>query len=259
MLKFWTDLPAHPRKITIPTHLLALGALGSLYFIEFSWLWYTLLGWIVFAGLGMAVGYHRYFSHKAFKASRWAEYLMAYTGIFGGQGPAIFWVALHRGYHHPHSDTLKDLHSPIHGRWSAYMGWIFKESAAAVSLRYAVDLARDPMHVFIHRNYYKLFWGVTIVTAIFSWQLALFFLILPSVIAQHQENLVDLFCHEDSWGSYRNHETRDRSVNVHLLGYLGWGQGWHNNHHARPADADFGSDRWFEFDPTRLLIPLVSK
>jgi len=36
------------------------------------------------------------------------------------------------------------------------------------------------------------------------------------------------------------------------------GEGWHNNHHAHPADAQFGK-KWWEFDLGWQLIKLVRK
>lgn len=182
---------------------------------------------------------------------------MAFWGIFGAQGSAIFWAALHKGYHHPFSDTPKDLHSPVLGKWNSYMGWMFKITPTSVNLKYAVDLLRNPMHMFIHKHYVKIFWGVIAAVAIINWHVALYLFVLPALIAQHNENLVDLYCHVDSWFSYRNYDTKDFSVNNPLLGWFGWGQGWHNNHHARPADYNFGGDRWFEFDPCVILVSVL--
>lgn len=262
MLQFLTRLVPHARKILLPLHALFLVSLFLLPSISSGYYWLILLGWTLFSGVGVSAGYHRYFSHKAFEASTFAKYLMAACGIFGGQGSAIFWVAMHRGYHHPHSDTLKDLHSPIHGKWSAYMGWMFKITDRSVNLKYAVDLLRDPMHLYIHKHYTKLFWIPIILLALVSWQAAICFFIIPVFMAQHQENLVDLFCHIDSWGSYKNFDTGDWSVNHPLLGWFGWGQGWHNNHHHAPGSCDFGSSvsgKWWELDPCRILTFALSR
>jgi stearoyl-CoA desaturase (delta-9 desaturase) len=50
------------------------------------------------------------------------------------------------------------------------------------------------------------------------------------------------------------------SQNNFVLGYLGWGQGWHNNHHHDPKSYDFGtniSGKWWEFDPCRIFLPFL--
>jgi stearoyl-CoA desaturase (delta-9 desaturase) len=38
--------------------------------------------------------------------------------------------------------------------------------------------------------------------------------------------------------------TPDRSRNQWMVGLLGMGEGWHNNHHAFPRSAVHGLDRW---------------
>jgi stearoyl-CoA desaturase (delta-9 desaturase) len=61
---------------------------------------------------------------------------------------------------------------------------------------------------------------------------------------------------------YRNFETNDNSRNNVIFGYLGWGQGWHNNHHHDPKSFDFGtgvSGKWWEFDPCKIFLPFLGK
>ena len=60
-----------------------------------------------------------------------------------------------------------------------------------------------------------------------------------------------------TWG-YRNHETTDLSRNNIILGYLMWGEGWHNNHHAEPANPYLGC-RWWEIDISGWVISLIKR
>ena len=48
----------------------------------------------------------------------------------------------------------------------------------------------------------------------------------------------------------------DNSRNFAAMGLLGWGEGWHNNHHAFPYSAAFGLT-WYELDPGFLFIRLL--
>jgi stearoyl-CoA desaturase (delta-9 desaturase) len=48
----------------------------------------------------------------------------------------------------------------------------------------------------------------------------------------------------------------DHSGNLAVMALLGWGEGWHNNHHAFPYSAAFGL-RWFQFDPGFLFIRML--
>jgi stearoyl-CoA desaturase (delta-9 desaturase) len=255
----WMNLAVHVRKVFLPVHLLAVCGLVLLPFVSPEVLWLTLAGWTLFSGFGIAVGYHRLFSHRGFKVARPVELMLLVFGAFGAQGSSIFWCALHRGYHHPYSDTERDIHSPIHGKLYAYMGWIFELKPDSVNMKYAVDLMRDPLHLWVHKNYVPLLWVPICASALVSWKITLYFFALPMMMAVHQENLVDLFCHTRNVFGYRNHETRDNSMNNIILGLFGWGQGWHNNHHKRPADWNFGGERWYEFDPCRLIIPLIAR
>jgi stearoyl-CoA desaturase (delta-9 desaturase) len=80
---------------------------------------------------------------------------------------------------------------------------------------------------------------------------------LPTVIALHLEGLINTVCHSNV--GYRNFETNDLSRNVPLLGYLVWGNGWHNNHHFNPGQFDFGKavSGKNEFDPCILFLPFI--
>jgi fatty-acid desaturase len=227
--------------------------------IPLSYLYGTLIMWILASGLGIAVGYHRVFSHKTHQLPAWKENIILFFATFAGQGASLFWVALHRGYHHPHSDTEKDIHSPnVYGKLHAFIGWQYKitENNNPVNLKYAVDLLRKKNHLWFHNHHLKILWIVPLIVALFDWKLALACFWLPTMIGVLQDNLVNLYGHSKSIISYRNFDTKDNSQNNILLGYLCWGQGWHNNHHYDPKAFDFGSgisNKWWEIDPCRIF------
>ncbi len=86
--------------------------------IPVAWGWG--LGWhdIVIAlamyaisGHGITVGFHRYFTHGAFKAKKALRVALAVAGSLAIEGPVIRWVADHRR-HHAYSDREGDPHSP---------------------------------------------------------------------------------------------------------------------------------------------------
>src|SRR5207245_3955298 len=54
------------------------------------------------------------------------------------------------------------------------------------------------------------------------------------------------------WGR-RPFPTLDQSRNNFLFGVLGFGEGWHNNHHAFPTSARHGM-RWYQFALTWLMV-----
>ena len=73
--------------------------------------------------LGITLSYHRQLSHRAFATPKWLEYTLAYCGVLAIQGDPLEWVSSHR-YHHLHTDTPLDPHSPYEGFWWSHMGWL---------------------------------------------------------------------------------------------------------------------------------------
>jgi stearoyl-CoA desaturase (delta-9 desaturase) len=59
-----------------------------------------------------------------------------------------------------------------------------------------------------------------------------------------------------TFGTQRFVTRDDNSRNFAVMGPLGWGEGWHNNHHAFPYSAAFRL-RWYELDPGFLFIRLL--
>ena len=140
------------------------------------YLWFTLLGWILIPGLGVAAGYHRIFAHNNYpNLPRWKENALLLLGTLSGQGSSITWSAIHRGYHHNHSDTDRDLHSPTKGIYHAFFGWATKinEANPIVNLKYAVNLLRKPNHIWFHKHQMTILWTVPIIVALINWKLSL--------------------------------------------------------------------------------------
>ena len=73
--------------------------------------------------LGITLSYHRQLSHRSFSTPKWLEYILAYCGVLAAQGDPIEWVSGHR-YHHLHTDTPLDPHSPYEGFFWSHMGWL---------------------------------------------------------------------------------------------------------------------------------------
>jgi stearoyl-CoA desaturase (delta-9 desaturase) len=63
-------------------------------------------------------------------------------------------------------------------------------------------------------------------------------------LVHHVTWSINSICH--LWGS-QPYRTADQSRNNFVFGALGFGEGWHNNHHAFPTSARFGL-RWWQID-----------
>ncbi|HEU5110345.1 MAG TPA: acyl-CoA desaturase, partial [Micromonosporaceae bacterium] len=77
--------------------------LALLAAVPLTWGWGV--GWVdlvlaaafyVVTCLGVTVGFHRYFTHRAFKAKRGVRIALAIAGSMALQGPILHWVADHR-------------------------------------------------------------------------------------------------------------------------------------------------------------------
>jgi fatty-acid desaturase len=230
--------------------------------IPLYYLWATFVMWILVCGLGIAVGYHRVFSHKTHKLPQWKENIILFFAVFAGQGSSLFWAALHRGYHHPYSDTERDIHSPnVYGKLHAFVGWYLtvSEKDSPISIKYAFDLMRKKNHIWFHKHYMKILWWTPALVAVFDWRLALTGFWLVTMIGLLQDNTVNVLGHT-RFLSYRNFDTKDNSQNNPLLAYLTWGQAWHNNHHQSPKSFDFGksvSGKWWEIDFSKIFLPFL--
>src|ERR1700728_4293295 len=111
-----------------------------------------LIGLYVITCLGVTLGYHRMFTHRAFESSRAFRAIIAACGSMAVEGSVITWVADHRK-HHAFTDREADPHSPhlhgpgffgaVTGLWHAHVGWLFETVGTADRERFAPDLVKD--------------------------------------------------------------------------------------------------------------------
>jgi fatty-acid desaturase len=243
------------------------GAIAALFF--FSWTNLIVAAALYFLAINVGVGmaYHRLLTHRSYVAPKWLEYVITACGTLALEGGPIFWVATHR-VHHQHSDHKGDPHSPHDGTWWAHVGWILTgkalHSETAVLDRYAPDLARDHVHVWLSKYHWIplttlgaiLFAAGTLVG---GWHggLGLLFwgVFLRATLGLHATWLVNSATH--MWGR-RRFETRDDSRNNWWVALLTGGEGWHNNHHAHPVSARHGL-AWYEVDINYYCIWMLEK
>lgn len=256
---------SHFWRVWLPPHLFA--AIGLWFYASWQVLIVALVCYTLISGLGVAVGFHRYFSHKAFRASPFWQQQMLFWGSLACHGNPLFWVALHRGLHHRYSDTEKDPHSPVaHSLWHSYQGYAFDPKLVdQVPVRAGADFLRHPEWMWTVNRYHTILWLVWVLVFLCSVAFKAPWLLIGLACAQvwaiHQEALVNVLGHKPWFGAYRNFETNDQSVNRNWLGLITWGQSLHNNHHGDAGNPSFAqSDKFhqhFEFDPSMLWVWLI--
>lgn len=242
----------------VPVQIFGLYAIYKLFFdiVPDWWPFATLIGYICIMMIGVSACYHRLLSHKGFTVNSVVKKIMLWFAAISCQGSPIFWVTIHRGYHHRYSDTDKDPHSPIHGFWHSYILWMFKIRDGDHNIKYVVDLLRDNDVLFFHKYYNYILWISNLLILLISFDLWLYGVMLPAFLTFHSFAFQTSMNHSKKYG-YRNSVTRDDSVNVLWLWPLILGEAWHNNHHEDAMNPNYGGRRWWELDPTFWIIQLL--
>jgi stearoyl-CoA desaturase (delta-9 desaturase) len=222
-------------------------------------------------GHGITVGFHRYFTHRAFRAKQWLRVTLAVAGSMAIQGSVIQWVSDHRK-HHRFSDRDGDPHSPwrygdnaralAKGFFYAHLGWLFDWEKTSEK-RYAPELLADKVISWVSKTF-PVWVAVSmlvppLVGGLWSWSwwgaLTAFFWgsLVRVALLHHVTFSINSVCHIKG---RRPFKTRDRSQNVWWLALPSMGESWHNFHHAEPASARHGV-RVLEIDTSAALIKVM--
>lgn len=252
----------------VPFVLLHLACL-CVFWVGFSWFAFGFaLALYVLRMFAVTGFYHRYFSHKVFRTTRFFQFILAVLGATAVQRGPLWWASHHR-HHHMNSDAIEDAHSPVqHGFLWSHLGWFLsnrhfatqtervKELAKFVELRlldrfdvivpallalsiYLLGIWLEDYHPELNTNGPQLLiWGFAIST----------------VVLYHATFTVNSLAHV--WGK-RRYATSDDSRNNLWIALFTLGEGWHNNHHHYPGSARQGF-YWWEIDLTYYGLKLLA-
>lgn len=210
----------------------------------------SILFYFLYGCLGVALTYHRLVSHGSFQVPKVFLHIGLLLGTLGGVGSILEWCAVHRA-HHKHADTEKDPHGP-QGR---FLQMQFLAMLVPGGPRYITDLIRNKTYLFYHRMYWWLHAAWVLLLLMIDYEAIIYAYLFPSFILWHAMSSLGTLSHLPLLG-YKNFDTKDDSRNIPLLGYLIFGEGWHNNHHKEPGSWQF-KRRWFELDLTGFIIRLI--
>jgi sn-1 stearoyl-lipid 9-desaturase len=233
-------------------HLLSLGV-----FFTVSWQNFLLFFVLYFITgcLGITLGYHRLLTHKSFRVPKWLEYFFAICGCLALQGDPIAWVADHRN-HHKFSDQTQDTHNSRLGFWHSHCGWLFVKTE--IPFDFAKDLMQDKFYQFL-RTWH--FMPTVILGAILGvtmgWGGLFWGIFARTVWVYHVTWSVNSLSHLFGTQPFKEKST-DQSRNNFLVGWLAFGEGWHNNHHAYPKSPKHGILP-MQFDLTWNVIVILKK
>jgi len=203
---------------------------------------------------GITAGYHRYFSHRAYKTSRAFQFVLACLGCSACQKGPLWWVGHHR-YHHLHSDKPTDLHSPhASGFWRSHVGWILSQDHGETNWEAVRDLSRYPELRWLNRHHWVPGMGVALACLLIGgWAGLVWGFFVSTVFVYHATFTVNSLSHLIG---RRRYATEDKSRNNLVLALLTLGEGWHNNHHRYQSSANQGFF-WWEIDLSYYVIALL--
>lgn len=248
-------------KLWLPIQVLTVLAFFGIIFnvISVNW-WQVLIAWFLIGPVGTGVGLHRLFAHRQFETYRPVEIALAVLGTFSAYGPIMYWVAQHQ-HHHKHADHDEDINTPGKGFWHSFLYWRFSEKATKkVDIRNYCSLraARDPVIMKLSTYFTPIIYLVMLILLVIdiNWLVSLF--LIPVFIEQIRVNVLNSLAHMNLPGSYRLFDSDDTSYNNIFLGWLTFGFGWHNAHHANPREL-INTHRWWELDVEGIIGKLLSR
>ncbi len=276
------NIAAHRMQLALATVAVALPTMATVlafvlwlgYGIGFGPVEATLLaGFYALTIIGIGCGYHRLFTHQAYKTTTPVRVVLAILGSMASQGPVLFWCAIHRR-HHNFADTDGDSHSPyfnketrmnrLVGFWHAHTGWLFSTEVTDWG-RYIPDLLKDRPIFRVNQLYFVwIALGLAIPAAIGG--------LVHGTLAGAGYGLLwgglvrTFFVHHSTWCinsvchvfGRRPFKINDEARNNWFVAILTFGEGWHNNHHAFPY-AMSHRFKWYQYDPNGGIVKLLAK
>ena len=231
-------------KFNLPLQILFLILLP---FIGIN-IFYFLIFYILIYWVGIQAGFHKLFSHKSWEPkNKFIKYLLAVIGCFGLMGGPITWSRIHR-YHHAHSDTNLDPHSPSKGFYISYFGWLLQPMEVPVFI--IRDYLKDDQLIKIEKLCRQLVL-VSLLTLFLISPIIGMSLLAAMILTFHSEMLINSLLHKKVNGEYT-------AINITSLALLSGGSTLHKTHHINPGNANL-KNKWAEVDLSYQIIRILRK
>ena len=254
------------------TALLTFTAVPA-YLYHFGWDWFLFGVFILYyiaTGTSITLGYHRLFSHKAFKAKWPVKLFVLLFGAAAFENSALWWSSEHRK-HHKHVDTDDDPYDITKGFFWAHMGWLMFKLKPDTPTENVQDLKKDKLVMWQHKWVHPISFVVSfIIPALIGYGYATYSgmdslvgalggFLLPGVarvvMVQHATFCINSLCHMIGSQPYStNHSARDSWI----AAIFTMGEGYHNYHHEFQWDYRNGVKPW-QLDPSKWFIWGLSK
>jgi len=226
----------------------------------YEWMWFVIL--MIFCEMSITAGYHRLWSHRAYKAHPVLELIYALGGACALQNDCITWASDHRRHHQYVDDNEKDPYSASKGFWYSHFEWMIRDwESTWEDTSNAKDLLKNPLLVWQRKHYLVLLLLMNIaLPVLLGWLhgdiLASLLLagFLRLTLSQHFTYLINSAAH--IWGS-RDYDPDQTARDNWFISLFTFGEGYHNYHHTFAWDYRNGI-KWYHWDPTKWLIKACS-
>lgn len=236
--------------VLVPLHL---------YLNGFIWSeWIACFVMVFLIGTAISAGYHRLFSHRAYRAVAPIRFLWLVMGAASFENSALKWACDHRIHHQFSEDPDKDPYPISKGFWHAHWVWVMESEEKP--LIGVTDLEKDSMVMWQHRNHFLI--GGVFSTLPIWYGLAtgsvggyvIIGVLLRIVLTHHTTFLINSMAH---WFGKKTYSNEESAKDNFLLAPLTYGEGFHNFHHTWQWDYRNGA-RWYQWDSTKWLLKTLS-
>jgi fatty-acid desaturase len=232
------------------------------YFFTFGALvLFTSMTWLTLL-LGHSIGMHRMMIHRSFKAAPWLERLLIYVGVLVAMGGPSRVIAIHdmRDWAQRQPEA-HDFFTHKQG-YRRDIGWqLFCrfEFDRAPKLIIENRFASDGFYRFLDTSWrwHQLLLAVPLY-ALGGWPFVIWGICarIAASVAGHWT--ITYFCHNPGPGKWHVEQACVQASNLPGLGWLTFGECWHNNHHAFPESARIGLEER-QSDPAAWVIEHFEK
>ena len=243
----------------IITALLTVTAVPA-YLWHYGWDWFLFGVFLFFypaTGISITMGYHRLFSHKAYRAKWPVKLFVLLFGAAAFENSALWWSSEHRK-HHKHVDTDEDPYDITKGFFWAHMGWLMFKLKPVPPMDNVQDLKKDKLVMWQHNWVHPIAFFVSFIIptligygyARYTGNLtplagALGGFLIPGVarvvMVQHATFCINSLCHMVGSRPYStSHTARDSWI----AAIFTMGEGYHNYHHEFEWDYRNGVKAW---------------
>lgn len=255
--------PVNTAFLTLTPLISILGLI--VYFRTGSFAWSDIVAFAVMyalTGLSITAGYHRYYAHRSYQCSKPLQLFFLLFGAATFQNSVLNWSSDHR-IHHRMVDKDEDPYNIKKGFFWAHMGWIFfGEPKEVAERKHAPDFKKDALVMWQDRWYLAIAiavgLGLPLLIGLATGHVfgaVLWAGFIRIVACHHSTFLINSWAHVIGRRPYSLQNTARDSL---ALAFLSFGEGYHNYHHAFPADYRNGI-AWYHWDPSKWLIGAMSR